>query len=99
MQQVPLTTYSSLCSRRATFSPGQLHPPAQKRIRPKVYRPSPQSAVDRLLPAPPTRSGRAYRRSMPPPSPGLSPGPSPMSLSTINLSDDRRRGCEAQSGF
>jgi len=34
---------------------------------------------------------------MPPSSPGLSPGRDPMSLSTINLADDRRRGCDVQA--
>jgi len=47
MQQVPLTTYSSRCSRRATFSPGQLHHPLKSASAPRftARAPSPRSTL------------------------------------------------------
>src|SRR5215469_9743519 len=74
----------------APLIPGGFDPPAQKRIHPKGLPPAPSFQGRRALPAPPTPSGAPTEDQMPPSALALSPGPNPMSLSTINSSDDRR---------
>jgi hypothetical protein len=81
MKQDPPITYSSPI-RGGHLIPGGCDPPAQKRIRPEE--------VDARYPLHGRCRARAYGRSTPPSSPGVSPELNPMSLSAIKLSDDRR---------
>ena len=97
MKQDALITYSSLIPGGLHYIPGGFDPPVQKRIRPEDLPPEPLVRTRRSPPTPPALLGRACGRSMPLSSPGLSPGPYAMSLSAINSSGDRRRGCDAQS--
>ena len=72
MKQDPLITYS-------ITSPAALTSPLISASALKTYGLSPPVRGRRSPPAPPTTPRRAYERSMPASSPGLSPAPNPMS--------------------